>query len=385
MGFLTDAVHAGQVPDPYSGAVITPIYQTSTYVQEELGTDSGFDYGRTVNPTRTALESNIAVLEGGKYGFAFSSGMAAISAVMGLLKPGDHVVVTRNVYGGTYRYFDMVLRDYGIEFGYVDTSDVDLVSAAVKKKTRMLYVETPTNPMLIISDLKALSQIAKKANLIHVVDNTFLSPYYQRPLEFGVDIVIHSTTKYINGHSDVIGGVVVTNTASYAERIKFLQNSEGAVPGPFDCWLVLRGVKTLPLRMRQHNYNAFEIANFLIGHPAIKKVYYPGLPSHPQHQLARRQQIDPYGDPGFGGMISIELGSIEKARNFLKNLEIFSLAESLGGIESLVCHPVTMTHGSVPPEERLELGITEGLVRLSVGIEDFEDLRNDLERALSAI
>ena len=376
MGFLTDSIHAGQTADPTTGAVITPIYQTSTYAQEELGVSKGFDYGRTINPTRVALENNIAALEKGKFGLAFSSGMSAIQAIAGLLSAGDHVIVSNNVYGGTFRFFDKIMRRYGLTFSWVDTSDVKNIQSAITRETKMIYVETPTNPMLTITDLKAVDEIGKKHRLITVVDNTFMSPYFQRPLEFGIDIVLHSTTKYINGHSDVIGGIIVTDNQDIHDKLRFLQNAIGGVPSPFDCWLVMRSTKTLALRMRQHNENAVMMADFLSKHPKVKKIYYPGLTSHPQHELAKRQMS------GFGGMISIELGSLDNGKNLLRNVKIFALAESLGGVESLICHPASMTHGSVPLEDRLKLGLTDGLVRLSVGCEDGDDLVDDIKNAL---
>lgn len=379
MGFLTDSIHAGQTPDPTTGAVITPIYQTSTYAQEELGVSKGFDYGRTINPTRVALENNIAALENGKFGLAFSSGMSAIQAIAGLLSAGDHVIVSDNVYGGTFRFFDKIMRRYGLTFSWVDTSDVKNITAAITQETKMIYVETPTNPMLTITDLKAVAEIGKKNKFITVVDNTFMSPYFQRPLEFGIDIVLHSTTKYINGHSDVIGGMAVTGSQELHDKLRFLQNAIGGVPSPFDCWLVMRSTKTLALRMRQHNENAIQMAKFLSTHPKVKKVYYPGLSSHPQHELAKEQMS------GFGGMISIELGSLENGKNLLRNVKIFALAESLGGVESLICHPASMTHGSIPLEDRIKLHLTDGLVRLSVGCEDSEDLIADIKAALEKV
>jgi cystathionine beta-lyase/cystathionine gamma-synthase len=385
LAFATDAVHAGQAPEEETGAVVVPIYQTSTYAQLGPGEHKGYEYGRTANPTREALEKNVAVLEGANYGFAFSSGMAAISAVMGLLQQGDHAVVTANVYGGTYRYFEQVMTDYGLSFSWVDTSDLSEVEAAIRPETRMLFVETPTNPMLKISDLRALSDLTKSRGILHVVDNTFLSPYFQRPLELGADIVIHSSTKYLNGHSDVVGGLVLLNNERLAERIGFLQNAVGAVPSPFDCWLVLRATKTLHLRMKQHNLNAVAIANYLSRRSEVEKVYYPGLPTHPQHELACRQQLDPYGNPGFGGMISLDLGSHDRAVRLLKSVRLFVLAESLGGVESLICHPASMTHASIPREERESYGLTDGLVRLSVGVEDVEDLIADLGEALDSL
>jgi len=379
MGFLTDSIHAGQIPDPTTGAVITPIYQTSTYAQEELGVSKGFDYGRTINPTRVALENNIAALEKGKYGLAFSSGMSAIQAVAGLLSSGDHVIVSNNVYGGTFRFFDKIMRRYGLTFSWVDTSNLKAVQEAISKNTKMIYVETPTNPMLTLTDLAAVTDIARENKLISVVDNTFMSPYFQKPLEFGIDIVLHSTTKFINGHSDVIGGIVVTGNKEIHDKLRFLQNAIGGVPSPFDCWLVLRSTKTLALRMRQHNENAIHMVQFLREQPKVKKIYYPGLPSHPQYELAKKQMS------GFGGMISIELGSLENGKNLLRHVKIFALAESLGGVESLICHPASMTHGSIPTEDRAKLGLTDGLVRLSVGCEDADDLIDDIRQALEHV
>ncbi|NUM79217.1 cystathionine gamma-synthase [bacterium] len=379
MGFQTDAIHAGQIPDPTTGAVMTPVYFTSTYAQEELGKSKGFDYGRTINPTRIALEKNIAALEKGKHGIAFASGMAAITNIAALLNGGDHVIISNNVYGGTFRFFDKIMKRFNLEASWIDTSDASQIEKAVRPNTKMIYVETPTNPMLSITDLQAVVNIAKKNTLISVVDNTFMSPYFQTPLTFGTDIVIHSTTKYINGHSDVIGGIVVTSDDGIHEKLRFLQNAIGAVPSPMDCFLVLRATKTLGLRMRQHNDNAMHMAKFLSEHPKVKKIYYPGLPSHPQHALAKKQMS------GFGGMISIELGSIENGKNLLRNVKIFALAESLGGVESLICHPASMTHASVPQEDRMKLGLTDGLVRLSVGCEDSEDLIADIRQALEHV
>lgn len=381
--FATNAVHAGQSPDEVSGAITTPIYQTSTYVQDSPGVHKGYEYARTANPTRAALEQNVAALESGRYGFAFGSGMAATSTIMGLLKQGDHVIVTDNVYGGTYRYFQQVMTDYGLSYSFVDTSQPELVQAALQPSTRMLFVETPTNPLLRLTDLKAAAEFCRQHDLLLVVDNTFLSPYFQRPLERGADIVVHSTSKYINGHADVIGGVVVVNSDKIAERMAFLQNAVGAVPSPFDCWLILRSTKTLHLRMRQHNSNALEIARFLSEHAKVENVIYPGLASHPQHELARQQQLDPDGRPGFGGMISFEMGSFERARQVLEKVKLFSLAESLGGVESLISHPASMTHASVPPEERKKIGLSDHLVRISVGVESARDLIADLDQALA--
>jgi cystathionine beta-lyase/cystathionine gamma-synthase len=379
MGFATDAIHGGQMPDPSTGAIMPPIYQTSTYVQEGLGRHKGYEYARTQNPTRHALERNLAVLEHGSQAFAFASGLAAIGTVFQLLDAGDHVVCTDTMYGGTYRLADKVWRRFGLEFSFVDTSRTEAVEKAMRPATKLLFLETPTNPVLTLCDLMALGRIAHGRGVKVAVDNTFMSPYFQRPLELGADIVVHSTTKYLNGHSDMVGGAVVVNDLQLAERLAFLQNAVGAVPGPMDCWLVLRGIKTLPLRMRAHEQNARELAAVLEHHPRVQKLYYPGLASHPQHDLARRQAS------GFGGIVSLDLGSLDAARRFMEALQIFSLAESLGGVESLVCHPATMTHASVPPEDRQRLGITDGLVRLSVGIEDVEDLRRDVEAALAQL
>jgi cystathionine beta-lyase/cystathionine gamma-synthase len=376
MGFSTDAIHAGQIPDPTTGAVITPIYQTTTYVQEELGKHKGYEYGRTQNFTREALEKNIAVLEKGKYGIAFSSGLAAIHALMSLVKSGDHIIATNNVYGGTYRLFEKVMTNYDLEFSWIDTSNMELLKNTIKENTRLVFLETPTNPMLTLTDLKAASEICKKYNLISIVDNTFMSPYFQNPLELGIDIVIHSTTKYINGHSDVIGGILVMRDDNLFSKVKFIQNAIGAVPSPFDCWLTLRSTKTLAVRMERHNQNAISLAKYLTESKLIQKVYYPGLPAHPQYELAKRQMT------GFGGMISIDTGDFELTKQILKKVKIFSLAESLGGVESLICHPATMTHASVPKVERTRFGITDSLIRLSVGIEDIEDLIEDLAQAI---
>jgi cystathionine gamma-lyase len=377
-GFSTRAIHDGQVPDPATRAIITPIYQTSTYVHESLGVHRGYEYARTHNPTREALEKNVASLEGAAYGVAYSSGLSAISAVMTLLESGDHVVCGNNVYGGTYRLFEQVLRRYGLEFSFVDTSDPEPVREAITPRTRLLFIETPTNPLLTISDIREMAGIAGEDRWL-VVDNTFMTPYFQRPLELGADIVVHSSTKYLNGHSDVVGGIVLTGSSEAHERLRFVQNAVGAVPGPFDCWLVLRGTKTLVLRMREHEQNARELARFLDASPGVEKVHYPGLPSHPQHRLACSQMS------GFGAMISIDLGSFERAKRFLEGVTVFSLAESLGGVESLISHPATMTHASVPEEERRRIGITDGLVRLSVGVEDLDDLRQDIETALESV
>ncbi|HUZ47587.1 MAG TPA: cystathionine gamma-synthase [Terriglobia bacterium] len=379
MGFSTDAIHAGQEPDPATGAIIVPIYQTSTFVQEDLGKNKGYEYARTSNPTRAALERNLAVLEAGRFGFAFASGMAAINAVLSLLKAGDHVMAGRNVYGGTFRLFERVLTNFGLTFTYVDTTRLEAVEEAMGDSTRLLFLETPTNPIMEITDLAATSALAHQRDVLVAVDNTFMSPCLQRPLEMGADFVVHSTTKYLNGHSDGVGGAVLLNDALLAERLKFIQNAAGAVLGPMDSWLVLRGVKTLAVRMRQHNENGMAVAEYLHKHPKVKKVNYPGLPSHPQHALAQKQM------KGSGGMLSFETGSIENARTILKSVRLCSLAESLGGVETLISHPASMTHASVPPEDRKRLGITDGLVRISVGIEDIEDLIADLDQALAKV
>lgn len=379
MKFSTIAIHAGQEPDPATGAVSVPIYQTSTYAQEGIGKHKGFEYARTSNPTRLALERNLAALEGAQYGYAFASGMAAIDATLRLVKAGDHVIVSDNTYGGTNRLFKRVLANYGIEFEFVDTSEVANVEAALKDNTRMVFVETPTNPVMIVTDLKAVSDVAHAAGARVVCDNTFMSPYLQRPLEFGVDIVVHSTTKFLNGHSDGVGGAVVLNNEDDANWIAFIQNSAGAILSPFDSWLVLRGTKTLALRMEQHDKSGREVAAFLEDHPKVNKIYYPGSKSHKQHELAKRQQ------KGFGSMVSFDVGSLEAARTVLESVKVCTLAESLGGVESLICHPATMTHASVAPEVRERLGITEGLVRISVGIEDTDDIIADLDQALSQI
>jgi cystathionine beta-lyase/cystathionine gamma-synthase len=375
--FSTICIHAGQSPDAGTGAIITPIFQTSTYVQDELGRHKGYEYARTQNPTRAALEGNIAAIEGGKAAFAFASGMAAIDAITTLLTSGDHVVVTDNTYGGTFRLFDKVLRKYGLEFSYVDTSQLDLVAAAFRPNTRMLFVETPTNPVLRLTDLQAIADLAHGRDIRLVVDNTFASPAVQRPLLLGADIVTHSTTKYLNGHSDSIGGIVVATRDDDIEWLQFIQNAAGAILSPFDSWLVLRGTKTLHVRMAQHNVNGQAIAEYLAGHKKVKQVIYPGLPSHPQHALAKRQMR------GFGGMVSFDVGSFEAARGVCNRVKLMALAESLGGVETLISHPATMTHASVPAERRREIGLTDSLVRISAGIEDPADLIADLEQALA--
>ncbi|GBD32380.1 MAG: cystathionine beta-lyase [Gemmatimonadales bacterium] len=375
--FATRAVHAGQLPDETSGAIMTPIYQTSTYVQEGLGRHKGFEYARTRNPTRDALERNLAALEGGLHGFAFASGLAATDAVLHLLSAGDHVLAGENLYGGTHRIMTQVFQQLGLTFSFVDTRYPEKVAEAITPATKMIFVETPSNPMMRLTDLAAVAEIARDRNVLLVVDNTFATPVFQRPLELGADVVLHSTTKYLNGHSDMVGGAVITNRDDLAERFAFLQNAAGAVPGPFDCWLALRGTKTLALRMQQHDASGRCLAEWLKNHPVVKKVYYPGLPEHEQYELACRQMT------GFGGMISFDVGSAERARRVVESTRIFALAESLGGVESLIGHPASMTHASVPKELREAMGLTDGLVRLSVGIEDVDDLREDLDQALS--
>ena len=379
MGFSTDCIHAGQEPEPETGAVTFPIFQTSTYVQPALGKHKGFEYARTKNPTRSVLEANLACLERGATGHCFASGMAAITTLMAVLEQGDHVVASENMYGGTFRLFHHVLENYGLQFTYVDTADLALVEGALRDETRMLFLETPTNPMMSITDLAACVKAVKGREILVVVDNTFASPAIQRPLELGVDVVVHSTTKYLNGHSDSVGGAVICRSAELGERIGFLQNAMGGILSPFDSFLVLRGIKTLAIRMDRHNSNGMAMALYLENHSKVKKVFYPGLPSHPQHLLARNQMR------GFGGMISFELGSQVAAEAFLNRVRLSSLAESLGGVETLISHPETMTHASVPLETRKRLGITPGLVRISVGIEDIEDLIADLEQAFDAI
>jgi len=375
-GLATRAIHAGQQPDPLAGAVTFPIFQTSTYVQDGIGKNKGYEYARTSNPTRQALERNVAALEGGTHGLAFASGMAAVDAVLTLLSAGDHVVCGENVYGGVHRLMDKVLSRMGLTFTFVDTRDPKQVEAAVTPRTKMLYGETPTNPMMRLADLAAMGAIAKAHRLLFVVDNTFTTPIFQRPFEFGADIVVHSTTKYLNGHSDMVGGIVVAKDDALAERLAFIQNSAGAVPGPFDCWLALRGLKTLAVRMRQHDANGRRVAEWLAADKRIRAIYYPGLPSHPQHELAKRQMS------GFGAMMSIETGSLEAAGRLVEGVRLFAFAESLGGVESLIGHPATMTHAAVPKAMRDAMGLTDGLVRLSVGIEDVDDLIADLDRAL---
>jgi cystathionine beta-lyase/cystathionine gamma-synthase len=377
--FGTRAIHAGQRPEPLAGAIMTPVYLTSTYVQDGLGQHKGYEYARGKNPTREALERNVAALEGGRHGFAFSSGMGCLDSIMKLLSAGDHVVCGENVYGGSFRLFDKVLQRFGLTFSYVDTRDPQRIEDAMTPATRIVLVETPTNPLMRITDLAAVAEIAHRRGALLVVDNTFATPFFQRPFEHGADIIYHSTTKYLNGHSDMVGGIAILNDDDLATRLQFILNAAGAVPGPFDSWLALRGTKTLHLRMPAHDANGRRIAAFLAERMGHERVFYPGLESHPQHELARRQMS------GFGGMISVELGSKDVAAHVLGRMRVFALAESLGGVESLISHPASMTHASVEPERRAQLGITEGLVRLSCGVEDVNDLLADVEQAFAGV
>ena len=380
-GFSTRAIHAGQEPDPTTGAVMVPIYQTSTYAQEALGKNKGYEYARTHNRTRASLEGNLAALEGGRHGLCFASGLAATTTLLMTLSAGDHVVAGNNLYGGTYRLMEKVMRRLGLAFTFVAASDPDAVERAFQPATRLVVVETPTNPMMQLTDIAAVSERARRRGIKVVVDNTFMTPFFQRPLELGAEVVLHSVTKYLNGHSDMVGGALVTNDDALAEQLRFLQNAAGAVPGPMDCWLALRGTKTLAVRMERHEQNAQVLALYLSTHARVTRVLYPGLPSHPQHELARRQAS------GFGGMISFVPGdgSLEAGRRVFDRFKLFTRAESLGGVESLVCHPASMTHASVPREDRLAIGFADGLLRLSVGIEDIADLREDLDQALQSI
>ncbi len=380
-GFSTTAIHAGQEPEPLTGAVSVPIFATSTYVQDELGKPRlGYEYARVTNPTRDRLQENLAALEGGTASRVFASGMAAINAICTMLKAGDHLVCSHNVYGGVPRLFNQILTNYKLEFTYVDTSDLRAVEKAIRKNTRYVYVETPTNPLMTISDLAAIAKITHHARAELIVDNTFMSPFFQRPIELGADMVVHSTTKFLNGHSDGLGGVAVCTKAQQAEQLAFIQKSAGAIMSPFECWLVLRGVKTLGVRMMQHDLNGRRVAQFLDEHPKVREVFYPGLPSHPQHELAKRQMS------GFGAMITFETGSLDNAKKLLKRAKgTLSLGESLGGVETLISHPATMTHAALGPKGRKAIGITDGMVRISVGIEDIDDILADLDTALSAI
>jgi cystathionine beta-lyase/cystathionine gamma-synthase len=379
LGFATRAIHDGQEPDPLTGAVTVPIYPTSTYVQQGIGENKGYEYSRVSNPTRDRLEENLASLEGGVAARVFGSGMAAINAIASMLKAGDHVVCGDDLYGGTPRLFNQVLTNFGLEFSYVDTSDANNVERAIRKNTRMVHVETPTNPLMRLSDLPAIGQICRRKKVELVVDNTFMSPYFQQPLALGADMVVHSTTKFLNGHSDGLGGVVVCSRPEQAEKLAFLQKCAGAILSPFECWLILRGVKTLAARMEVHDRNGRIVANFLANHKKVKKIFYPGLPSHPQHELAKRQMS------GFGAMITFETGSFKNANKMLKKLRVCSLGESLGGVETLISHPATMTHAALGEKGRKAIGITDGMVRISVGIENVQDIIDDLEMGLAAI
>ncbi|HLA99851.1 MAG TPA: PLP-dependent aspartate aminotransferase family protein [Bacteroidota bacterium] len=374
--FSTKAIHAGQSPDPATGAVMTPVFLTSTYVQQGIGQNKGYEYSRVSNPTRDALEKNIAALENGRHGMAFGSGMAAIDSIFRLLKPGDHVIVSHNVYGGTHRIGRMVWEGFGLNFSFVDTTDIKNIDAARTDRTRMIFVETPTNPTMEITDLRAVGKIAHEHRIVSVCDNTFATPYLQRPLEHGIDVVVHSLTKYLNGHSDMLGGIVVTNVARVAERLRFFQKAVGGILSPFDAWLCLRGTKTLPVRMERHGKSAMLVAKWLIRQKKIRHVHYPGLPAHPQHRLALHQMKN------YGGMISFDLGTLSAAKAFLRRVKLCALAESLGGVETLISHPATMTHASIPAAERKASGITDGLVRISVGLEDVEDIISDLKQAI---
>ena len=382
--FNTKTVHKGQKPEELYGSVSLPIYQTSTFKQNKIG-EYIYDYSRAGNPTRTNLEENICSLEGGEDAISFASGLAAISSIIQLFKSGDHIIFTENVYGGTYRLLDTIMEKFGVESSWVDTSSLDKIKSGIKPNTKLIFIETPTNPMMSLSDINAISNIAKEHNILVAVDNTFMSPYFQRPLELGADIVVHSTTKYLNGHSDVIGGAVIVKDKEIGETLHYIQMSVGAVPGPFDCWLTQRSIKTLHLRMPRHDENGRAVAEHLSKSSKINKVFYPGLESHPQHELAKKQQLDPDGNPGFGAMISIDLGSFDKASEFIRHLDIFALAESLGGVESLICHPAKMTHASVSADDRERLGISDGLLRISIGVEDVDDLIADLDSALQSI
>jgi len=377
MRFETLAIHAGERPDRTFGAISTPIYQTSTFAFEDVGKTRGYDYSRTANPTRKVLEDTIAQLEGGKAGFAFATGMAAETTIMHLLKAGDHVIAGDDIYGGTYRLFQDVMRTFGLEFTFLRMDSRQRIEEAIKPNTRMLWLETPSNPLLNITDIEMASDVAKKRNLLTAIDNTFATPCFLRPIEYGVDLIVHSTTKYLNGHCDVVGGAVVTTTDELTRKVQFLLNAMGTCASPFDCWLVLRGIETLPVRMKQHEENAIAVANYLKGHPSVRRVFYPGLNSHPGHEIAKRQM------KGFGGVVSFEMkGTIEAVNNFLKRIKVFALAESLGGVASLAEHPATMTHASMPKEHQEKVGITDELIRLSVGLENSDDLIEDLSQAL---
>ena len=378
-GFSTRAIHIGQKPEQVTGAVSLPLHQTSTFRQREFA-EYDFDYSRADNPNRRSLEQNIASLENAKFGVSFGSGMATESAIFSLFEQGSHLILSENVYGGTFRLVDKIFSRFNFTASWEDTSDINKIENAIQSNTKLIFIETPSNPLMRLSDIHEIAKITKKHNILLAVDNTFMSPYFQRPIDFGADFVVHSTTKYINGHSDVVGGIALTNNEEIYEQLRFIQMSAGAVPGPFDCWLTQRSLKTLSVRMKTHNQNALTLAKVLERSDKIKNIYYPGLKNHPQHHLACKQQLDPSGNPGFGGMISIELPSLDNAKKFVSGLKLFTLAESLGGVESLVCHPATMTHASIPKKQLQKIGISDGLVRLSVGIENVEDLLEDIDR-----
>jgi cystathionine beta-lyase/cystathionine gamma-synthase len=380
IGFSTTCIHTGQEPDPLTGAVAVPIYATSTYLQEELGKNKGYEYARVSNPTRTRLETNLAALENGTSAHVFASGMAAVTAITQcFLKQGDHLMCGHNVYGGVPRFFNQVVANFGVEFSYVDTSDLDAVKKAMRRNTRIVWIETPTNPLMVLTDIKEVARIAHDAGAELIVDNTFMSPYFQRPLELGADMVVHSTTKFLNGHSDGLGGMIACSKPEHAEKLAFIQKASGAILSPFECWLVLRGVKSLAVRMEKHDENGRIIADYLRKHPKVKKVLYPGFPDHPQHALAKKQMT------GFGSMITLETGSLSNAKKMLRKVRVCTLAESLGGVETLISHPATMTHAALGEKGRKEIGLTDGMVRISVGIEDADDLLADLDQALAAI
>jgi cystathionine beta-lyase/cystathionine gamma-synthase len=379
LGFATKSIHSGQEPDPSTGAVVVPIYATSTYVQEEIGKNKGYEYARVSNPTRTRLEENLAALESGMAARVFASGMAAITAMCTMLKAGDHVICSHNVYGGVPRLFNQILANYGLEFTYVDTTDVAAVERAIRRSTKLAYVETPTNPLMAVSDIAALARVCHRRGVDLVVDNTFMSPYFQKPIALGADMVVHSTTKFLNGHSDGLGGAIICTRMDQADKLAFIQKSAGAIMSPFECWLVLRGVKTLAVRMEQHDDNGRQVASFLASHKKVKRVFYPGLADHPQHELAKRQMS------GFGAMITFETGSLKNAQRMLRKVRVCSLGESLGGVETLISHPATMTHAALGEKGRKAIGITDGMVRISVGIEDVKDICEDLDQALAAI
>jgi cystathionine gamma-lyase/cystathionine beta-lyase/cystathionine gamma-lyase/homocysteine desulfhydrase len=379
LGFATKSIHIGQEPDPSTGAVTVPIFATSTYVQEEIGKHKGYEYARVSNPTRTRLEANLAALESGRSAHVFASGMAAINAMCTMLKGGDHLICSHNVYGGVPRLFNQILTHYGLEFSYVDTTEIGAVKRAIKRNTKFCYVETPTNPLMAVSDIEAIAKICHRNNVELIVDNTFMSPYFQHPIGLGADMVVHSTTKFLNGHSDGLGGVIVCTKPEHAEKLAFIQKSAGAIMSPFECWLVLRGVKTLAVRMQQHDKNGRAVAEFLNSHKKVQRVYYPGLAHHPQHALAKRQMS------GFGSMLSFETGSLKNANKMLRKVRVCSLGESLGGVETLISHPATMTHAALGEKGRKAIGITDGMVRISVGIEDVEDILEDLDQALADI